>query len=91
MYKVLITTVPFGETNQLPIELLETTGAEYLINPLNKKLTEDELAEMVSDFDIIIAGTEPITDFVMEKAKKLKMISNNDLADLLFNEDELSQ
>ena len=75
MYKVLITTVPFGETNQLPIELLETTGAEYLINPLNKKLTEDELAEMVSDFDIIIAGTEPITDFVMEKAKKLKMIS----------------
>jgi D-3-phosphoglycerate dehydrogenase / 2-oxoglutarate reductase len=75
MYKVLITTVPFGETNQFPIELLETTGVEYLINPLNKKLTEDELAEIVPDFDIIIAGTEPITDFVMGKANKLKMIS----------------
>ena len=73
--KVLITTVPFAEKNLLPIELLDGVEAEYLINPLNKKLSEDELAEMISDFDIIIAGTEPITDFVMERAVKLKMIS----------------
>ena len=75
MPKVLITTVPFAKKNRLPLELLEAIGAEYLINPLNKKLTENGLAEMVSDFDIIIAGTEPITDFVIKKAKKLKMIS----------------
>ena len=75
MPKVLITTVPFAKKDRLPLELLEAIGAEYLINPLNKKLTENELAEMVSDFDIIIAGTEPITDFVIKKAKKLKMIS----------------
>jgi D-3-phosphoglycerate dehydrogenase / 2-oxoglutarate reductase len=73
--KVLITTVPFAAKNLLPIELLEGVEAEYLINPLNKKLDENELAEMVSDFDIIIAGTEPITDFVMERAPNLKMIS----------------
>ena len=69
--KALITTVPFGEKNRLPLELLEAAGIEYLINPLNKKLTEKELAEMVTDFDLIIAGTEPITDFVIKKAKKL--------------------
>jgi D-3-phosphoglycerate dehydrogenase len=73
--KALITTVPFGEKNRLPLELLEAAGIEYLINPLNKKLTEKELAEMVTDFDLIIAGTEPITDFVMEKGSNLKMIS----------------
>ena len=73
--KVLITTVPFSEKNKLPLELLDGADAEYVINPLNKKLTESELAEMVTDFDVIIAGTEPITDFVMEKATKLKMIS----------------
>jgi len=73
--KALITTVPFGDKNRLPLELLEAAGIEYLINPLNKKLTENELAEMVSDFDVIIAGTEPITDYVMESASKLKMIS----------------
>jgi D-3-phosphoglycerate dehydrogenase len=38
-------------------------------------LTEDELAEMVTDFDVIIAGTEPITAKVMDKATTLKMIS----------------
>ena len=73
--KALITTVPFGNKNSLPLEQLEAAGIEYLINPLNKKLTEMELAKMVTDFDIIIAGTEPITDYVMEKASKLKMIS----------------
>lgn len=75
MYKVLITTVPFGQNNRLPIELLETAGVECIINPLNKKLTEKELASMVSGVDLIIAGTEIISDFVMDKAKNLKMIS----------------
>jgi D-3-phosphoglycerate dehydrogenase / 2-oxoglutarate reductase len=73
--KVLITTVPFGDKNRNPLDLLENNGIEYLINPLNKKLTEDELAEMITDFDLIIAGTEPITKKVMGSASNLKMIS----------------
>ena len=75
MPKILITTVPFGNNNGLPIKLLENAEITYLINPLNKKLTEDELAEMILDFDVIIAGTEQITAKVMDKAKNLKMIS----------------
>ena len=61
MPKVLITTVPFGNIDRLPLELLENNNFEYLINPLNKKLTENELVNLVKDFDVIIAGTEPIT------------------------------
>ena len=75
MPKALITTVPFGDKNRLPLELLENAGIEYLINPLNKKLTEDELADMVTDFDVIIAGTEKISRKVIERATNLKMIS----------------
>jgi D-3-phosphoglycerate dehydrogenase / 2-oxoglutarate reductase len=75
MAKVLITTVPFGDKNSLPMELLKNSGIEYMINPLNKKLTEDELAEMITDFDAIIAGTEKITTKVMDCASNLKMIS----------------
>ena len=73
--KVLITTVPFGEINRTPLDLLEKNKIEYLINPLNKKLTSNELAEIVTDFDVIIAGTEQITKEVMDKATNLKMIS----------------
>lgn len=75
MSKALITTVPFGDKNRLPLELLENAGIDYLINPLNKKLTEDQLADMVADFDVIIAGTELITEKVMARASKLKLIS----------------
>ena len=75
MPKTLITTVPFADKNRLPLELLEKANIDYMINPLNKKLTEDELAEMVSDFNVIIAGTEPITKKVMDAAPNLKMIS----------------
>jgi D-3-phosphoglycerate dehydrogenase len=75
MPKALITTVPFGDKNGLPLELLEAAGVEYLINPLGRKLKEDELAEMVTDFDVLIAGTEPITEKVMSRASRLKLIS----------------
>lgn len=75
MPKVLITTVPFADKDLLPLELLEKAGIDYLINPIGRKLKEDELAEMVSDFDVLIAGTEPITDKVMAQSKNLKLIS----------------
>lgn len=75
MSKVLITTVPFGDKNRNPLDLLEKAGIEYLINPHNTKLTENQLADLVSDFDVIIAGTEPISEKVMTQATKLKLIS----------------
>lgn len=75
MPKALITTVPFADKNRLPIELLESAGIDYLVNPIGRKLKEDELAEMLADFDVIIAGTEPITDKVMSRASRLKLIS----------------
>ena len=75
MPKVLITTVPFGDKSSLPLEMLEKAGIEYLINPLKKKLTENQLAELVSESDVIIAGTEPITEKVMAQSTKLKLIS----------------
>jgi len=55
MAKVLITTVPFANKNHLPVDLLKQNNVDYLINPLNKRLTEDELVEMARDFNIIIS------------------------------------
>lgn len=73
--KVLITTVPFAVVDRTPLKLLENAGIEYVINPLNKKLTPIELIELISDFDVIIAGTEIINKEVLEHANKLKFIS----------------
>lgn len=73
--KILITTIPFGKKNTAPIETLEKSGIPYVINPIGRKLKEDELAEMIGEYTAIIAGTEPITKKVLKNAKNLKIIS----------------
>jgi D-3-phosphoglycerate dehydrogenase len=75
MARVLITTVPFAQHNRLPLDLLEGSGIEYSINPLGRRLREEELAQMIGGFDVVIAGTEPITARVLTQARQLKLIS----------------
>ena len=75
MTKVLITTIPFGEKNRAPLDILESNNIDYVINPFNKKLTEGELEGLIPDFDVVIAGTEEITSKVMDAANNLKLIS----------------
>ena len=75
MGKVLVTTVPFAEHDHLPLDLLESAGVEYCINPLKRKLTEQELIELIGETDVLIAGTEPITAAVMDAAPQLRLIS----------------
>ena len=73
--KVLITTIPFGIKDSKPLQILKEAGAEYTINPLNKKLNENDLLELISDYDIVLAGTEPYTEKVLDNAPNLKLIS----------------
>jgi D-3-phosphoglycerate dehydrogenase len=60
MARILITTVPFGDHNDFPIQQLTDIKVGYLINPLGRKLKENELLGMVGDAEILIAGTEPM-------------------------------
>lgn len=73
--RVLITTIPFGEVDRRPLELLDEAGVEYIINPVGRKLRENELAELIGDVEVLIAGTEPITAKVLDQARYLRLIS----------------
>jgi D-3-phosphoglycerate dehydrogenase / 2-oxoglutarate reductase len=73
--RVLITTVPFGEADRHPLDLLESNHIEYVINPIGRRLKEEELIEMIHDFGILIAGTEPITKKVIASAPNLGLIA----------------
>lgn len=72
---VLITTIPFGEGDRTPLDLMEQEGIKYVINPIGRKIKEDELADLIEDYSVLIAGTEPITTKVMDRAPNLRMIS----------------
>jgi len=73
--KVLITTLPFAEYDQRPLQLLGAAKVDYVINPLGRKVKPHELNDLIADTDILIAGTEQITDEVMGHARNLKLIT----------------
>jgi len=73
--RVLVTTYPFGEIDRDPIALLETTEIPYTLNPAKRRLKEDELAEMIAPYEALIAGTEPVTEYVLRNAPRLRLIA----------------
>ena len=75
MKKILITTIPFGDPVEKPLNLLNDAGIEYVINPFNRKITEDDLKKLIFDFDGLIAGTENISKEIIDLAPKLKIIA----------------
>ena len=75
MTRALITTAPFGEADPASLELLDEAGIEYVLNPISRRLTEEELVSLVPGFDVMIAGTEPITGRVLEAGARLRLIS----------------
>ena len=75
MTNVLVSTVPFASHDRLPLELLDSVGVHVTINPIGRRLREEELAELIHATEILIAGTEPITRKVMEAAPNLRLIA----------------
>jgi len=73
--RVLVTTVPFGEVDRRPLEILESAGLEVILNPLNRKLTAADLAGLIEGIDYLIAGTEMIDSTVLARADRLKLIA----------------
>jgi len=72
---ILVSTSSFGEPNKEPIKLLEKNGINFSLNPYNRKLTEDEINDLLPGHQILIAGTETISKRVLDNAKDLKFIS----------------
>ena len=75
MRKVFISTTSFAEDDETPLRLLKSSGLDVSLNPLARKLNEQEISGFLSDADYLIAGTEPLTRAVLESAKKLKVVS----------------
>ncbi len=73
--RALITAVPFGVADPSVLGFLDEAGIDLRINPIGRKLTEDEITELIPGFDILIAGTEPITDRVIAAGDRLRLIS----------------
>jgi len=74
--KVLITTSSFSLGNFAQAKSLHDAGISLEMNPHGRRLSEDEIAELVAtDVIAILAGLEPLTDRVLSNAKSLRVIA----------------
>jgi GDP-L-fucose synthase len=73
--KVLVTTSLFGDVDPAPRDLLAANGLDVTLNPFGRPIREDELADLVGETEALIAGTEPITKKVLDRAPNLKLIA----------------
>src|SRR5262249_50260831 len=73
---VLITTSPFGEDNGRALRLLDDANIRYLLNPFGRRLRAEELANLIGPYEVVIAGTEPITEAALSRAPNLRLIAH---------------
>jgi D-3-phosphoglycerate dehydrogenase / 2-oxoglutarate reductase len=73
--KVLVALSTFAEFGDAPLELLKQSGLDYRLNPLGRRLAQEEIIEMGKDCQGILAGVEPYDDYVFDHLPELRCIS----------------
>lgn len=73
--KIVITTSSFGKYDRSPLNELTNEQIKYKLNPYGRKLSSEEVIEIAKSADGVIAGTESLSDRVLKKLSKLKVIS----------------
>ncbi|MGD8777298.1 MAG: phosphoglycerate dehydrogenase [Syntrophobacterales bacterium] len=75
---VIATTSSFARESPEVLELIKNNGLTVVQNPWGRKLSEGELSKLLEEYEPVgmLAGTEPITRSILEKAKgHLRVIS----------------
>ena len=77
MNKVLVTTSSFGKDDPSIITSLEEAGFEVVLNPYGRKLTEEEVLNLLLEVKpkAMIAGVEPLTAKVLDGIPSMSVIS----------------
>ena len=73
--KLFVSTHPFSSTSEIPMQLIKDNGIELSVNEHGRKNSSEELAQDIQDAEVLIAGTEKITEEVLKNALNLKLIS----------------
>jgi len=74
--QILITTSPFAEGDTKALQLLDAEGIAYTKNPYGRRLRKEEFEELIAPYEVVIAGTEPITEAALDRAPNLRLIAH---------------
>jgi D-3-phosphoglycerate dehydrogenase len=62
--KIFVSTHPFSSTSPLPMKLIQENGMKLSVNEHGRKITTQELSQDIKDAEVLVAGTEKITEEV---------------------------
>jgi D-3-phosphoglycerate dehydrogenase len=77
MHNILITTSTFDTASSPALAGLAAAGFNIIVNPKKRRLSEAEVADLLAEHAVVgmIAGVEPLTAAVLDRAPGLKVIS----------------
>jgi|SaaInl8_150m_RNA_FD_contig_121_18512_length_4443_multi_5_in_0_out_0_3 D-3-phosphoglycerate dehydrogenase / 2-oxoglutarate reductase len=73
--KLFVSTHPFSSTSEIPMKLIKDNDIKLSVNEHGRKNSSEELANDIKDAEVLVAGTEKITEEVLRNAPNLKLIS----------------
>ncbi len=73
-YKVFIASRSYGKYSPETVSYLENNGCELEYNKLGRIYKEEDLLEIITDYDAIIIGVDEVTKKVINQGKRLKII-----------------
>ncbi len=73
--KIFVALSTFSEHGSAPLELLKSSGFDFSINALGKRLSREEIVALGKDAEGIVAGVEPYDGFVIDHLPRLRCIS----------------
>jgi D-3-phosphoglycerate dehydrogenase len=73
--KILVTATNYSLLCTEAKKLLQENGCEVIENPHNRPMTFNELEEIISDIDAVVAGVDTWDESVFKIAPKLKVIA----------------
>lgn len=76
-FRALVASRSFGPNCPDAVQRLVSAGVELVANPWGRAPSEEELAGIIGDFDVLISGTEPVTARVLDAAPRLKIIAKH--------------
>lgn len=73
--QIVITTSSFGALDPAPLDILNNSGFEVVMNPHGRALTALEAIELSRNAVGMVAGTEPLNNAFMKSCPNLRVIS----------------
>lgn len=62
-----VSSYPYGISSRDPLVALESAGITVRLSPHRRKHTPEETAALLGDVDVLLAGTEPLPGWVIER------------------------